>query len=113
MVVFLSDFDNQINNVLVFPGIFRGALDVRASEINEAMKLAAARAIADLITDEERNERYIIPEAFDLRIAPVVACEVARAALKSGVAREHHITPEWVKEHTIDLLKNGNRGKSL
>ena len=82
-----SDFENQINNVLVFPGIFRGALDVRAREINEEMKLAAARAIAGLITDEERSETYIIPKAFDPRVGKAVAEAVAQAARESGAAR--------------------------
>jgi len=82
-----SDFPNQINNVLAFPGIFRGALDVRASEINDAMKLAAARAIADLVSDEERSAEYVIPAAFDKRVAPAVAAAVAQAARDTGVAR--------------------------
>lgn len=82
-----SDFPNQINNVLVFPGIFRGALDVRATEITEEMKLAASRAIASLVTEEELNEEYIIPSPFDKRVAPVVAEEVGRVARKQGVAR--------------------------
>lgn len=83
-----SDFPNQINNVLAFPGIFRGALDVRASEINEEMKLAAAYAIAGLVADEELNEEYIIPAAFDERVAPAVAKAVAEAAIKTGVAKQ-------------------------
>ena len=82
-----SDFPNQINNVLVFPGIFRGALDVRATEITEEMKLAASRAIASLVTEEELNEEYIIPSPFDKRVAPVVAKEVGRVAREQGVAR--------------------------
>jgi len=82
-----SDFPNQINNVLAFPGIFRGAFDVRASDINEEMKVAAANAIAELITDEGLNPEYIIPKAFDPRVAPKVAQAVAEAARKSGVAR--------------------------
>jgi len=82
-----SDYPNQINNVLAFPGIFRGALDVRAKDINEAMKIAAARAIADLVTDSELNEDYIIPKPFDRRVAPAVAAAVARAAMETGVAR--------------------------
>ncbi len=82
-----SDFPNQINNVLVFPGLFRGALDVRAREINEEMKMAAAYALAGLITDEERCEEYIIPKAFDPRVGKVVAEAVAEAARKTGVAR--------------------------
>ncbi len=82
-----SDFANQINNVLVFPGLFRGALDVRAREINEEMKLAAAEAIASLITVEERNENYIIPNVFDKRVAEVVAKAVAKTAKDTGVAQ--------------------------
>lgn len=82
-----SDFANQINNVLAFPGIFRGALDVRASDINDAMKIAAAYAIADLITDGELNPDYIIPAPFDPRVGPAVAKAVAIAARDSGVAR--------------------------
>ena len=82
-----SDYPNQINNVLAFPGIFRGAFDVRASDINEEMKIAAANALAGLISDEELNEDYIIPAAFDPRVGPAVAAAVAEAARKSGVAR--------------------------
>ena len=82
-----SDFPNQVNNVLAFPGIFRGTFDVRASDINEEMKMAAAMAIANLITDEELNADYIIPAAFDKRVGPAVAKAVAEAARASGVAR--------------------------
>ncbi len=82
-----SDFPNQINNVLAFPGIFRGTLDVRASDINEDMKIAAAYAIASLVSDEELTPDYIIPHAFDPRIKDTVAAAVAEAARKSGVAR--------------------------
>ena len=82
-----SDFPNQINNVLAFPGVFRGALDVRASDINDEMKLAAAHAIAGLITDEERSAEYIIPSPFDKRVVKVVAEAVAKAAKETGVAR--------------------------
>ena len=82
-----SDYPNQINNVLAFPGIFRGAFDVRASDINEEMTMAAAHALADLITDEELSEDYIIPKAFDKRVGPAVAKAVAEAAKHSGVAR--------------------------
>ena len=82
-----SDFPNQINNVLAFPGIFRGALDVRASDINDEMKMAAAQAIADIIKDDELNDEYIIPDAFDKRVAENVAKAVAKAARESGVAR--------------------------
>ena len=82
-----SDFPNQINNVLAFPGIFRGTFDVRASDINEEMKMAAAMALANLISEEELNADYIIPYAFDPRVGPAVAKAVARAAIDSGVAR--------------------------
>ena len=82
-----SDYPNQINNVLAFPGIFRGAFDVRASDINEEMKVAAAHALAELISDDELSEDYIIPKAFDHRVGPAVAKAVAVAARRSGVAR--------------------------
>ena len=80
-------FPNQVNNVLAFPGIFRGALDVRASDINDAMKVAAAYALAGLVSDEELNADYIIPAAFDPRVKDAVAKAVAKAAVDSGVAR--------------------------
>ena len=82
-----SDFPNQINNVLAFPGIFRGALDVRASDINEEMKIAAAKAIASLVSDDELNPEYIIPKAFDPRVGKTVAQAVAQAAIDTGVNR--------------------------
>ena len=82
-----SDYPNQVNNVLAFPGIFRGTFDVRASDINEEMKMAAALAIANLISDDELNEEYIIPKAFDERVGKAVAAAVAQAARDSGVAR--------------------------
>ena len=82
-----SDFPNQINNVLAFPGIFRGTFDVRAKDINEEMKMAAARALAELISEEELNEEYIIPKAFDGRVGAAVAKAVADAAVRTGVAR--------------------------
>ena len=82
-----SDFPNQINNVLAFPGLFRGTLDVRASDINDEMKIAAAEAIASLVTADELTAEYIIPKAFDKRVGPVVAAAVAEAARKTGVAR--------------------------
>lgn len=82
-----SDFANQINNVLAFPGVFRGAIDVRAKEINEEMKIAAAYAIADIISQEELKADYIIPDAFDLRVVSNVAAAVAKAARATGVAR--------------------------
>ena len=82
-----SDFPNQINNVLAFPGIFRGAFDVRAKEINDEMKLAVSEALANLIADEELSPEYIIPKAFDKRVGPAVAKAVAEAAKRTGVAR--------------------------
>ena len=82
-----SDYPNQINNVLAFPGIFRGTFDVRASEINDEMNMAAARALAALISDEELSPDYIIPKAFDPRVGPAVAKAVAQAARDTGVAR--------------------------
>ena len=82
-----SDYPNQINNVLAFPGVFRGTFDVRASDINEDMKMAAAEALAGLISNEELSTDYIIPKAFDPRVGPTVAAAVAEAARKSGVAR--------------------------
>ena len=82
-----SDYPNQINNVLAFPGVFRGALDVRASDINEDMKIAAAYAIANLISDEELSAENIMPKAFDPRVRDAVATAVAKAARESGVAR--------------------------
>ena len=82
-----SDYPNQINNVLAFPGVFRGTLDVRASDINEEMKVAAANALAGLISDEELKEDYIIPMPFDKRVRPAIAEAVAKAARDTGVAR--------------------------
>ena len=82
-----SDYPNQINNVLVFPGVFRGTFDVRASDINEEMKMAAAKALASLVSDEELNEDYIIPKPFDPRVGETVAAAVKQAAIDSGVAR--------------------------
>src|SRR5690625_526980 len=97
-----SDFPNQVNNVLAFPGIFRGALDVRATRINEKMKIAAAEGIASLISDEERNEDYVIPGPFDPRVAPVVAASVAKAAMESGVARIE-VDPDEVATRAREL----------
>ena len=82
-----SDYPNQSNNVLAFPGIFRGALDVRASDINEEMKMAAAQALAAVIPDEELSEDNIIPKPFDPRVVPAVAQAVAEAARRTGVSR--------------------------
>lgn len=97
-----SDFPNQVNNVLAFPGIFRGALDVRATHINEKMKVAAVKAIARLITEDELHEDYVIPAPFDERVAPEVAAAVAKAAMETGVARRK-VDPEDVKEKTRKL----------
>lgn len=82
-----SDYPNQVNNVLAFPGIFRGAFDVRASDINEEMKIAAAHALASLVSDEELNEDYILPKAMDSRVREAVSSAVAKEARESGVAR--------------------------
>ncbi len=82
-----SDYPNQVNNVLAFPGVFRGTFDCRASDINEEMKMAAAKALSSLVSDEELNEEYILPKAFDPRVGKTVAAAVAQAARKSGVAR--------------------------
>lgn len=97
-----SDFPNQINNVLAFPGIFRGALDVRATHINEKMKQAAVKAIASLVSNEELNADYVIPGPFDKRVAPSVAREVAKAAMESGVARID-VDPEDIYQKTLTL----------
>lgn len=97
-----SDFPNQINNVLAFPGIFRGALDVNATHINEEMKKAAVYAIADLIADNDLSEDYVIPNPFDGRVAPAVAAAVAKTAMETGVARKE-VDPEEVAEKTRRL----------
>ena len=89
-----SDFPNQVNNLLAFPGIFRGALDVRASRITDRMKLAAARAIAAIVTDDERSAQYIIPSVFDPRVVDAVAKAVAAAAVEEGVARRSLVKGE-------------------
>lgn len=99
-----SDYPNQVNNLLAFPGIFRGALDVRATDINEEMKIAAAYGIAELIPESELNPDYVIPAATDRRISPVVASFVAKAAIDTGIARRSDMTPEMVAEHTRELL---------
>ncbi len=99
-----SDFPNQVNNLLAFPGVFRGALDVRATDINEEMKIAAAYAIASLVADDELKEDYVITTPFDKRVAPTVAAAVAKAAIESGIARNKNITPEQVAQHTRELL---------
>lgn len=97
-----SDFPNQVNNVLAFPGIFRGALDARATHINEKMKVAAVNAIAGLIDESELSSDYVIPAPFDPRVAPEVAAAVAKAAMETGVARIK-VDPEEVKERTRRL----------
>ncbi|MEJ8546984.1 NAD(P)-dependent malic enzyme [Brevibacillus borstelensis] len=97
-----SDFPNQVNNVLAFPGIFRGALDTRATAINEEMKLAAVYAIADLISAEELSADRVIPAPFDPRVAPQVAAAVAKAAMETGVARLS-VDPEAIREKTAAL----------
>ena len=100
-----SDFPNQVNNLLAFPGIFRGALDVRATDINEEMKIAASYAIASLVSDSELDEVHVITTPFDTRVAPTVAAAVAKAAIETGVARNKNITPEQVAQHTRELIK--------
>ena len=99
-----SDYPNQVNNVLAFPGIFRGALDVRSTDINDDMKVAAAYAIAELVADSELADDYIIPQPFDLRIAPNVAKKVAEAAIKTKVARLN-IDPAQVEKNAIEMIK--------
>ena len=101
-----SDFPNQVNNVLAFPGIFRGALDARATHINEKMKVAAVDAIASLIEESELSSDYVIPGPFDPRVAPAVAAAVANAAMETGVARIK-VDPEEVKERTKRLALIG------
>lgn len=98
-----SDFPNQINNVLGFPGVMRGALDTRARDINDAMKIAAAKALAGLISDAELRDDYIIPPPMDWRVAPTVAAAVADAAVSSGVAQVI-VEPEWVADHCRILV---------
>lgn len=100
-----SDFPNQVNNVLAFPGIFRGALDVCATEINEEMKVAAVNALAGLVSEGELSADYVIPDPFDPRVAPHVAAAVAEAAIKTGVAQKK-INLNQVKEHLFSLTKN-------
>jgi len=97
-----SDFPNQVNNVLAFPGIFRGALDVRATHINEKMKIAAVEAIAALVSEKDLSPDYVIPAPFDPRVAPAVASAVAKAAMETGVARIK-VDPEEVAEKTRQL----------
>jgi malate dehydrogenase (oxaloacetate-decarboxylating) len=103
-----SDFPNQVNNLLAFPGIFRGALDMRARDITEEMKIAAANGIASLISDDELDEEHVIASPFDPRVAPTVAKAVAKAAIESGAARRTDLTPDDVAEHTKALLAAQN-----
>ena len=104
-----SDLPNQVNNSLAFPGIFRGALDTRAREINEEMKIAAAHAIAGFIKDDELERDYIIPSGLDFRVPPAVAAAVARAAMETGVARVQ-VDPDQVAEHTRRFIYEGFLG---
>ena len=108
-----SDYPNQVNNLLAFPGIFRGALDVRAKEINEEMKLAAAHAIASLISEKELAPDHVITSPFDPRVAPAVAKAVAKAAIETGVARSHDMTPTDVAAHTRALLAGTGRKQQV
>jgi malate dehydrogenase (oxaloacetate-decarboxylating) len=103
-----SDYPNQVNNSLAFPGVFRGALDVRARVVNDEMKIAAAYAIAELVTDDELAADYIIPDSIDLRVPPRVAAAVARAATETGVARVP-IEPREVEARCRDLVYEGTR----
>ncbi|MBD8005257.1 NAD(P)-dependent malic enzyme [Bacillus norwichensis] len=101
-----SDFPNQVNNVLAFPGLFRGALDVQATKINERMKQAAVEAIASLVSEDELSPDFVIPGPFDPRVAPYVAAAVAEAAMESGVARIK-VDPDKIKEKTMQLAVIG------
>lgn len=101
-----SDAPNQVNNVTVFPGVFRGAMDVRARQINEEMKIAAAYAIAGLVADDELREDFVVPDAFDPRVAPAVAAAVAKAAIETGVARIQ-VDPEIIRAKTAARVKLG------
>ncbi|CQR72235.1 NAD-dependent malic enzyme [Sporomusa ovata DSM 2662] len=100
-----SDAPNQVNNVTVFPGVFRGAIDVRARQINEAMKIAAVKAISSMIPENELREDYIVPDPFDPRIAPAVAAAVAKAAMETGVARIN-VDPEEIRKRTAERIKH-------
>jgi len=99
-----SDSPNQVNNVSVFPGLFRGAIDVRARQINDEMKLAAVYAISEIIPEEELREDYVVPNVFDKRVAPAVAAAVARAAIETGVARTI-VNPEEVRTRAANRIK--------
>lgn len=102
-----SDFPNQVNNVLAFPGVFRGALDVRAKDISEGMKVAATHATADLIDESELNPDYVIPKPFDRRVAPAVAAAVAEQAMKEGLARVQ-VDPQEVARRCVELVEKAN-----
>jgi malate dehydrogenase (oxaloacetate-decarboxylating) len=101
-----SDFPNQVNNCLGFPGIFRGALDVMATTINEAMKLAAARALAEAVPQTDVRPDFIIPDSMNLHVPPRVAAAVARAAMETGVARRN-VDPEVILRKTHQYLLEG------
>jgi malate dehydrogenase (oxaloacetate-decarboxylating) len=101
-----SDFPNQVNNSLAFPGVFRGALDVRATTISDDMKIAAAHAIADLVTEDKLTPEFLIPDSLDLRVAPRVAAAVARSAQETGLARET-IDPAEIEMRCRDLVYEG------
>jgi malate dehydrogenase (oxaloacetate-decarboxylating) len=101
-----SDYPNQVNNSLAFPGVFRGALDVRAREVNDEMKIAAAHAIAELVSEDELSADYIIPDSIDLRVPPRVAAAVARAAIETGVAQVP-VEPREVEVRCRDLVYEG------
>jgi malate dehydrogenase (oxaloacetate-decarboxylating) len=101
-----SDYPNQVNNSLAFPGVFRGALDVRARTISDEMKIAAAHAIADLVPADKLTPEFLIPDSLDLRVAPRVAAAVARVAMESGLAREHH-DPAEIEMRCRDLVYEG------
>jgi malate dehydrogenase (oxaloacetate-decarboxylating) len=104
-----SDFPNQVNNSLAFPGVFRGALDVKASAIDDAMKIAAAHAIAELVDDTELSTDFLIPDSLDLRVPPRVAAAVAAAAVTGGLAR-NPIDPREVEMRCRDLVYEGTVG---
>ena len=104
-----SDFENQVNNSLGFPGIFRGALDVRAREINDAMKIAAAHAIADLVGPKELKPEYILPYMLDFRVPVAVAKAVATAAMETGVARLQ-VDPDVIAENARTFIYEGKLG---
>ena len=103
-----SDYPNQVNNSLAFPGVFRGALDVRARVVNDEMKIAAAHAIADLVADDELSAEYLIPDSIDLRVPPRVAAAVAKAASETGVARVP-MEPREIEDRCRDLVYEGTR----